>query len=827
MQKLVWINSKGTEINLTSGDYGITEWVGFSACDVEIQTQNVPFQDGSVFLDALLNNRELSVTLAINDGKDLEKRYRLRRELIAALNPKLGEGYLIYTNDFISKRIKCLAQMPVFPTHNSDKAGTPKASLSWTACDPYWEDVEETKFSYIAPKQVTINNEGDVPTQLKIELFSAITNPSIKNLTTKQQLSFLFDEPKDVEINTNIGNKNIFEIEDNDRRYFSEFDITRCFYSNKLQKYVIILSTNYVYLTLDFINIEPYGISNGYLDKVIEVNNNFYSCGADKIYYGDDLLNLNLIQFEDINIKKVCYSDELNLFCIVGGTNKIYVSTDFINWTDVSVTLTDPYYMSDVIYCKYLHKFIAVNRGRYLLFSDDGYLWTYSYYTEVGVEIQEYLYEANNKNVLFLYSNGYCRYSTNATDWSNTIRLTTDNKALCFFEKNDLIYCATQNSEGQNVLKFSNAGKEWFVQYTNFEGEQINQVIIKDFDTFFLGNHITLVKSMDYEIWERTGNLESLANRIFDIVYNENLNLFVYGTQYKVYIFKENLENKQVVLEIPNVIISISIINNYTYVITRNSNSQHIIIYKTEDYYNWETITTDITTYVSGKIQYIKKYSRFYFQNSEQLFLYSNDLIHWNSITLGGYRVNLYNEKLNIFVSTQYIGNINTYAVSSNGGTSWTNISTSNIKGRGIVDFRNRFIILNGNTINISEDSYTWETVNLSDSYDYICFNKFNNKYYLLNYSAVYFAETFDFMNIQKQKCLPNLSSGAFSNKLNFLFGGYNLMILMYKLTKNCISDLDKTSDMNFQLDIGKNIINLTPNQFTCNFSYRQKYIGV
>ena len=148
MQKLVWINSKGTEINLTSGDYGITEWEGFSACDLEVQTQNVPFQDGSVFLDALLNNRELSVTLAINDGKDLEKRYRLRRELISALNPKLGEGYLIYTNDFISKRIKCLAQMPVFPTHNSDKAGTPKASLSWTACDPYWEDLEETSVEF-------------------------------------------------------------------------------------------------------------------------------------------------------------------------------------------------------------------------------------------------------------------------------------------------------------------------------------------------------------------------------------------------------------------------------------------------------------------------------------------------------------------------------------------------------------------------------------------------------------------------------------------------------------------------------------------------------
>ena len=133
MQKLIWQNSKGEEINLTSGHYGITNWQGFSEVSSNVQSQTVPFQDGSVYLDALLDERELSVTLAIQDNNDLELRYQLRRELIHALNPKLGEGYLIYSNDFISKRIKCVANVPVFENHNSNDTGTPKASLTWTA----------------------------------------------------------------------------------------------------------------------------------------------------------------------------------------------------------------------------------------------------------------------------------------------------------------------------------------------------------------------------------------------------------------------------------------------------------------------------------------------------------------------------------------------------------------------------------------------------------------------------------------------------------------------------------------------------------------------
>ena len=184
MQKLIWKNALGDEIDLTSGNYGITEWEGFSNASLNIQSQQVPFQDGGVFLDALIEQRELSVTLAMQDNNNLEERYRMRRELVHSLNPKLGEGYLIYTNNFISKRIKCVAQIPLFETHNSNDSGTPKASLAWTACEPYWEDLEET-FVGLERGEVEIENTGDIECPVEIQFTtSSNTNLQIENKTS-------------------------------------------------------------------------------------------------------------------------------------------------------------------------------------------------------------------------------------------------------------------------------------------------------------------------------------------------------------------------------------------------------------------------------------------------------------------------------------------------------------------------------------------------------------------------------------------------------------------------------------------------------------------
>ena len=86
MQKLVFINGAGNQIDLTAGNFGITNWTGLSNTSLNIQTQQVPFEDGGVFLDALMEQREIEVTVAIYDGNNLELRYQKKRELISALN---------------------------------------------------------------------------------------------------------------------------------------------------------------------------------------------------------------------------------------------------------------------------------------------------------------------------------------------------------------------------------------------------------------------------------------------------------------------------------------------------------------------------------------------------------------------------------------------------------------------------------------------------------------------------------------------------------------------------------------------------------------------
>ena len=81
MQKLIFRNSL-KEIDLTSGNFGVTNWEGLSGVDLDIQTQTVPFVDGSVYLDSILENRDLNFTVAIYDGNDLALRYELKRKLI-------------------------------------------------------------------------------------------------------------------------------------------------------------------------------------------------------------------------------------------------------------------------------------------------------------------------------------------------------------------------------------------------------------------------------------------------------------------------------------------------------------------------------------------------------------------------------------------------------------------------------------------------------------------------------------------------------------------------------------------------------------------------
>ena len=213
MQKIRFVNGNGVEIDLTSGNYGITAISGLSNANLNLQTQQVPNNDGSVYIDSLLDNRTIDMTVALNDENDLEKRYQLRRELISVLNPKLGEGYLYYKNDFLERRIKVIPNPPVIKNKNSNEKGTVKASVSFTACDVYWEDVEETVVELKSGIHKNIVNAGDVPCGVKIELDTwNVSRAGIKNNTQAIKLTDISDCDK-VFINTGTGEKSVISEE--------------------------------------------------------------------------------------------------------------------------------------------------------------------------------------------------------------------------------------------------------------------------------------------------------------------------------------------------------------------------------------------------------------------------------------------------------------------------------------------------------------------------------------------------------------------------------------------------------------------------------------
>ncbi len=174
MQKLRFVNANGDEIDFTDFEnFGVTSWDGLDKTNLDVQSQTSPFQDGSVFLDAVLQDRDLSFTVCINDKGDLKKRYELKRFMIHVLNPKLGEGTLYYTNDYMSMKINAVPDVPSFQTKNLNNGGTLKAGVSFTACNPYWESLEPTAVTIKRGETMMLTNGGDVPAQLEIQHWHA------------------------------------------------------------------------------------------------------------------------------------------------------------------------------------------------------------------------------------------------------------------------------------------------------------------------------------------------------------------------------------------------------------------------------------------------------------------------------------------------------------------------------------------------------------------------------------------------------------------------------------------------------------------------------
>lgn len=831
MQKLVWQNSNGDVIDLTSGNYGITNWEGFSNADLNIQSQQVPFQDGGVFLDALIEQRELSVTLAMNDGGNLETRYRLRRELIHVLNPKLGEGYLIYTNDFISKRIKCVAQIPLFETHNSNDSGTPKASLAWTACEPYWEDLEEKILMFFLGESHIVNNEGDIPCQLKIEMFPQgnVVNPQIKNVTTKKNIMYENTLLKNLVINTNIGEKTVYEEEMKLKlnQYLS--DITQIIFIEKNLSYYA-LSNRIILYSLngenwDFIDTEAQEdltsfVYNEYLDLFIAVGKNGYMMkSSDGINWND---NIDSTVSEDII--GIAYSKQEHIF-IATTRYDVIKSDDGINWISIDIGNTGE--NGTVQYIENLNQFFIFDRSDNLYTSTNGTSWTLT--SNIGVF-------GGVGNICYSENLGYYR-GTNDTSICKSIDGYSWTEDYIGIRFRKLIYCSflglfiTATIEGIYISEDGNS----FNQVTNVPDINYLYVIeVPNIEKIFVsGITGTVLSSYNAEDWKicQGGKTDILRN-LSSVAYSEKLNLFVAVGSYQTLLTSKNGVNWN--YKTNNVyvedIIWIKELEMFMGVSTT-------YISKSYDGINWSSINLGQGTgYKLHSIVYSAQKHLFVAVGGSgpignmPCIISSPDGVNWNE------RISGATSTLRKVVYCEYLGKFiacgNREILISNDGINWTTV-LSNTSNRDIAisEQLKQIVIVGLTEIIISKDANNWQTVN-SGRFTTVVYSESYNMFLCGCNDRAILLFSNDGVNWNNINISNDISDIVYGLSKFILIGGYEIIYqLAYESeeVENKINEISLDSDMNLNLINGNNEIQITreSGNFNCRISYRQKYIGV
>lgn len=844
MQKLIFRNANGVEVDLTSGDFGITEWKGFSDVSLNLQTQQVPFQDGSVYLDGLLGNREISVTLAVNDNNDLEKRYELRRNLIEVLNPKLGEGTLIYKNDYLMRQIKGVPLLPVFKNKNSNDRGTLKASLAWTCPSPYWEDVEEKAVFFKSYEVVDVENNGDIPAQMKIDFFTEnVKNPVITRMGDEKKIAYNGILSNNLHIDTNIGNKHVYsEALKFDALKFNG-DLTSVCFSKKTGIFVASGAgiLKFLYSGENWTDVILTGSEIMNCVKYIEQLNLFVAVGnTGAIYMSTDGIVWNKKESNTTkDLRDVAYSEILNLFVAVGGT-EILISSDGESWQSQNVT----YILNSIAYSKELNLFVAVGNND-LITSSDGVNWdkrdsgisvTYFY-------LQSVVWSKKNEQFVAVGYNGKITVSNDGINW---VEHSYGNKNLMDVIYNDIseLFIAV----GKNGLIItSNDGINWTQQYHNNElflngivyspelniylsvgknndiimGENLTDwefidveapisflcvIFVKKFKKYFAVADSYIFTSTNGEKWEK---IELQNSELLNgIVYSESQNIFVVVGNYGGIFVSHDGDTwlKQTTLQ--------GLLNGVSYSESQNlfvAVGMNEVIFTSEDTISWVERRRG-SNFEIKRVKYIEQLDLFVAVGGTPntiaqrgTILTSNDGINWTEIQISNAKCFFdvtYIPSMKLLVAVGNKGQITSTAtgliVTSNDGVNWSKLTSEINKTLYSVVYseaQNLLITVgdNGNVF-FSKDGKNYERINnvYNSSFRYVCYSDLLMEFLIVGLQSA-------------------------------------VMRSVFELAENEIQNISSDSDMNLNIKKGKNQFRLMRDEgeVTGRIIYRQKYIGV
>ena len=815
MQKLVFTNGGGQSIDLTSGNFGITNWEGLSGVGLNIQTQQVPFQDGGVFLDALMEQREISVTVAIQDNNDLSARYERKRQLISALNPKLGEGVLVYTNDYLSRQIKAVPQLPIFENKNSNDAGTLKASVVFSCPSPYWEDLEDT---VVEIKGMSIiQNNGDVPAQVEVTIPAGSSNPSIGNRTNLKQIKINGSFDNAVVIDTQVGQKKV-----------TSEEIGFTWESGGAFADVIFADGKYIFVG-SIIVVEDYvtgkrtvadsGTSNS-LGGIAYGNGLFVAVGIyGTIITSPDGLNWTQRTSGTTNhLSSIVYGG--GLFIAVGSeypNESILTSPDGITWTERGTGLTNKGLKS----VTYGNGLFVIAGQQALLTSSDGITWTDRYTQDMSL-----LTCAGYGNGLFIV--GGIRLDTytspDGITWTQRYSGTDNADRLFSIAYGNNIFVGVGRKEGVLAEEFnievltSRDGITWTERVPELPSRELSAIIFKNGLFIATGDNGIIASTSDGIEWTVLSSGLNISEAIFgkglfvsffsDVVYDNVIQTSPDGITWTER-YRESGENP--IFRLP------AFINN-TFIVPKGNN-----IFVSPDGITW---TEKITGATKSLIEVSYGEGKYIAVGEEGTILSSLDLTTWTEETSG---VN-YDITSVIYANGLFIATCPSSCVlTSPDGITWT--ANNNVTGLWKVIYGNNMFVGIGvhlNYILTSYDGMTWtqRANGLVDNLESIIYN---NGLFVAVGKDVYVSP--DGLNWTKKASGfgEGLFSIAYGNNKYVIIGINRELYNSYLIqTDNLISDLTTDSDMTFNLEIGTNNIFFTDNNNkTATISFRQKYIGV
>lgn len=824
MQKLVFINGAGKQIDLTSGNFGITNWEGLSNTGLNIQTQQVPFQDGGVFLDALMEEREIELTVAIQDNNNLELRYQKKRELISALNPKVGEGTLIYTNDYLSRQIKAVPQIPIFENKNSNDAGTLKASVVFTCPSPYWEDVEETSVFFGIDKLPIIKNDGDVPTQLKIYFFTGnVINPTLYNMTTNKKVKFDGTLNKNLYIDTNIGQKQAYS---NDIRYnIAKYcgQINKVIYIKTLSKFYAV-TNNFILSSYDGDNWGQISTKiNGILNNILysEEKQMFIAVGTNGLIItssdGNNWVSRNSGVTADLY--GITYSAELDLFVVVGDSGTILTSDDVSTWNEIIKTND----LRAVTYSAEKNLFVAVGRYNAIFTSLDGENWTSRTSEDYGEwgdviyinELDLFIVAGANRNIIIRSADGINWVTCNVEGYGGI-------NAFAYAKELNKIVAVSQVS-----VKISEDGIDW-VSYEIDETES-SIVYSDDLNLFVAVGDESIIKSFNGIEWETVnyGNGTSFT----DVVYSRKLNLFVAVGSGAILTSTDKIkwtvrlsdsqynlsgitysEEKEIFVAIGQTLID-----------------SHLISY---DGINWQQAPNN-GSYDIYDIIYVNKFHKFYMAGGYSVDgIYFEDLTYPDPEGIKHFYGIVYSEKKNMFVTVGQNGLIYTSPDCDN----WTQrVSGTSAVLESITysDDLDLFVAVGDGVILTSSNGIDWEVKTITENLDDIIYTNILSMFSAVSDDGkILTSVDGKNWNVFDLKSSLVLKAVTYSEHQNaFVIVGFDETVIYTDFVEdiNQIQNISDDSDMGLNLEIGENQfrISRTQGNFNCRLTYRQKYIGV